>query len=287
MDKHNNENADTIEKIKPSKYMSLSMLKEQLDETNWADWTRRLIPILEVCEVWEYVNGEIPEPNKDARPVSHKNWLSNHKVARLLILQNISKGQLQHINQNQTSNKIWRSITSLYQSTGFRTGLSYMHNLYSMCVADDENIPEYINNMKTITEEINTMQYDDLEIPDKTFARILLQSLLPTWDQFVNRLHHACVASGTPYNIIQLMREIKDEYNHCVGQKQDKTLYGAQQSNMSLTQRKPLAHCITSTQSNGPKNGPYCKCCKKCNHTTDECQHLSNHYALTADALDI
>src|SRR6267154_658721 len=144
MDEHNNENTDTIEKIKPSKYMSLNTLKEQLDETNWADRTCRLIPILEVCKVWEYVNGEIPKPNKDARPVSHKNWLSNYKVARLLILQNISKGQLQHINWNQTSDKIWRSITSLYQSTGFRTGLLYMRNLYSMRAADDENIPEYI-----------------------------------------------------------------------------------------------------------------------------------------------
>ena len=92
-----------------------------------------------------------------------------------------------------------------------------MRNLYSMHAVDDENIPEYINNMKTIAEEINTMQYNNLKIPDKTFAGILLQSLPPTWDQFVDELHHMHVASGTPYNIIQLMRKIKDEYNRRIG----------------------------------------------------------------------
>ena len=33
----------TIKKIRANKYLSLSNLKEQLGENNWADWTRRLI----------------------------------------------------------------------------------------------------------------------------------------------------------------------------------------------------------------------------------------------------
>jgi hypothetical protein len=28
-----------------------SNLKEQLNENNWADWTRCIVPVLEVCEV--------------------------------------------------------------------------------------------------------------------------------------------------------------------------------------------------------------------------------------------
>ena len=41
----------TIKKIRANKYLSLSNLKEQLGENNWADWTRRLIPVLEVYRV--------------------------------------------------------------------------------------------------------------------------------------------------------------------------------------------------------------------------------------------
>ena len=39
----------TIKKIKANKYLSLSNLKDQLGENNWANWTRHLIPVLEVC----------------------------------------------------------------------------------------------------------------------------------------------------------------------------------------------------------------------------------------------
>jgi hypothetical protein len=53
-----------INLIKLTKYLNFSTLKEQLNENNWSDWTQRIIPVLEVCRVWEYVNGEIAEPDK-------------------------------------------------------------------------------------------------------------------------------------------------------------------------------------------------------------------------------
>ena len=48
-------------------------------------------------------------------------------------------------------------ITSLYQATRFQTVLTYMKKLYTMGAEDDENIPEYINKMKSIIEDINAM----------------------------------------------------------------------------------------------------------------------------------
>jgi len=76
----------------------------------------------------------------------------------VLVLQNISKSQLQHIKQSdQNAAEIWKMITSLYQATRFQTVLTYMKKLYTMGAEDDENIPEYINKMKSIIEDINAM----------------------------------------------------------------------------------------------------------------------------------
>jgi hypothetical protein len=47
--------------------------KEKLDNINWTDWTRRIIPILELCDVWEYVAGKVPKPNKLTHPISAAN----------------------------------------------------------------------------------------------------------------------------------------------------------------------------------------------------------------------
>jgi len=171
---------------------------------------------LDVCDLWEYVNRNICKPNHGTDPTGAKNWCSNDKLAKVLVLQNISKSQLQHIKQqDQSAAEIWKTITSLYQATGFQTALTYMKKLYTMRAEDNENIPEYINKMKAIIEDINAMDNPDLEINDKTFKGTLLQSLLASWDQFVDSLHHTRIARGDPapsLNIVHLMRTLKDEY---------------------------------------------------------------------------
>jgi hypothetical protein len=188
-------------------------------------------------------------------------------------MQNISKDQLQHIDQKLNAAQVWESITSLHQATGFRTGVTWLRMLYSMRAAEDEDILEFINKMKTLIADINAMHDDDLGVNDKTFSGILMAALPPTWDQFVDSLHQARANGGAPVprlNIVQLIRHIKDEYYHRVGHKDDKALHGKQQSNIAVTKSNTLANRI----SNKDGSSLYCKCCKKSNHCTDDCRHL-------------
>jgi gag-polypeptide of LTR copia-type len=165
-----------IDKIKPDRYM-FNNLKDPLTENNWSDWKRRMIPILDICELWEYANGNIPKPDNTADPNNIRNWQANDKLAKLIILQNISKNQLQHIDQDQSASDIWKTIMFLYQTTGFRTAISYMKELYTMKASDSKNIPEFISKMKVIIEDINSMADNDLGINEKSFKGILLASL--------------------------------------------------------------------------------------------------------------
>jgi gag-polypeptide of LTR copia-type len=176
-----------IDKIKPDRYM-FNNLKDLLTENNWSDWKRQMIPILDVCKLWEYANGNIPKPDNMANPDNIRNWQANDKLAKLIILQNISKNQLQHIDQDQSASDIWKTIMSLYQTTGFRTAISYMKELYTMKVSDGENIPEFISKMKAIIEDINSMADNDLGINEKSFKGILLASLPASWDQYIDGL---------------------------------------------------------------------------------------------------
>jgi gag-polypeptide of LTR copia-type len=144
-------------------------LKDPLTENNWSDWKRRMIPILDVCEMLEYANRNIPKPDNMTDPDNVRNWQANDKLAKLIILQNISKNQLQHIDQDQSASDIWKTIMSLYQTTGFRTAISYMKELYTMKATNDENIPEFISKMKAIIEDINSMADNNLGINEKSF----------------------------------------------------------------------------------------------------------------------
>jgi hypothetical protein len=123
-------------------------------------------------------------------------------------MQNISKDQLQYIDQKLNAAQVWESITSLHQATGFCTGVTWLRTLYSMRAAEDEDIPEFINKMKTLIADINAMHDDNLGVNNKTFSGILMAALPPAWDQFVNSLHQARASGGAPVprlNIVQLI----------------------------------------------------------------------------------
>jgi hypothetical protein len=66
------------------------------------------------------------------------------------------------------------------------------------------------------------------------------------------------------------MRQLKDEYQRHIGHKEDNALHTTQQSNIAMTKKYPLANRIS-----GPGGSNLCcNCCKKRNHTTDNCRHL-------------
>jgi hypothetical protein len=264
----NNVQDDIVKEIKPNKYTHLSTLKEQLGESNWADWQKRITAVLRVCQLWKYVEGSVDRPDANIYPKSASNWATNDELAKLIILQNISKSQLQHINQDLTCAEVWKSLVSMHQGTGFRAALAYMRTLYHMSAKEDQDIPEFMNEMKNLIEQINSMN-THFKINDITYAAILAQSLPDSWDNCVDNLLRN-VTKGDGFSIVQFRRALKDEYVQRTGRNNAEALIGNAQSNMALTKKKPLGEHI----SNGSSDNLFCKLCKKRNHSTDDCRHL-------------
>lgn len=88
-------------------------MKDQLNERNWADWERQIMPVLKVLKVWNYVTGLTHQLDAMCYSKSTENWDSNDDLAKLLVLQNVSHSQLQHIDQDQTATQVWSSLSSL------------------------------------------------------------------------------------------------------------------------------------------------------------------------------
>jgi hypothetical protein len=261
-----------IEKIRLS---GLSMLSEALDETNWATWHKKMTLLLQVCHVEDYVNGTLSRPNTVTDPQGAKNWSSNDEYAKHLILTNVSSAQLNHIDQEQNAHQVWSTLVSLHQPQGFLTILAYLRTLLHMTAAEDENIPDYINKMKSVVDQVNLVRHTgfNLKIDDIMFQSILLQSLPTSWDTFMENLFRADVTDEDPasaLSTIQLIRKLKDEYYYRIGRKNEEALLGAQQTHLAVTRKKSLANRTTGTEI----SSAYCRCCQKRNHTTDECRHL-------------
>jgi len=55
---------------------------ELLNLTNWIVWHERMYIMLQLCEVYEYTQGEIERPNSLIDPQGARNWLKNDNYTK-------------------------------------------------------------------------------------------------------------------------------------------------------------------------------------------------------------
>ena len=135
-----------------------------------------------------------------------------------------------------------------------------------MKATDDDNIPDFINDMKSLVDEINAMK-SQFKISDTAYMGILAQALPDTWDATIDRIaRDQNIDNDDPdSSVLEFQRLVKDEYFRRKGG--DST--NGQQSQVAVTNKKPLAKCITQGSLS-----LFCNNCKKKNHKTDDCRHL-------------
>ena len=158
--------------------------KDKLNETNWAIWFKQIILILKLCQIQGYVYGTIKQPNLDTNTNAAITWDLNEEYTKLVLLKNISNKQVQHIDEEQSTADIWKSLISLHQATGFQTALTFMCKFFNICMIKNKNIPASLNKMKSIIDHINSMK-SKFKISDLTYIRVILQSLNSSWDQWL------------------------------------------------------------------------------------------------------
>ena len=153
-----------------------------------------MTPILKVCKVWGYIDGMIEHPDLTTNQYSAENWDINNKLAKLIVLQNIKSTQLHYVGQALFLAKVWTQLKTLHQPTGYCTVLVYMHTLYHLETLEEENISDFINKMKKLIDEINSMR-TSFKIDNATYGGILTQVLPLSWEQFIDNLFRRDAAS--------------------------------------------------------------------------------------------
>jgi hypothetical protein len=246
-------------------------LSEALDEKNWATWYKGMTLLFKVCRV-----EALSRPNAIIDPQGAENWSCNDAYATHLIFTNLSATQLMHVvgfDEEQNAQQVWSSLVSLYQPQGIRTMRAYFRTLCHMTAAEDENIPDYITNMKSVVEQLNLIRHNPLKINDIMFQSTLMMSLPISYDTFLDNRFRTDVTGEHPASALsteRFIQKLNDEYHYRIGRKDIEALLGAQQTCLAVTRKKSLTNRISGTKI----SSAYCRCCKKRNHTTDECRHL-------------
>jgi hypothetical protein len=105
--------------VKPEQYVNLGGLLtnkvDPLKEGNWLAWKTRIIRILKLHKVYDYVEGKVPKPENDNEL---EKWEKKDLVAQTLIQINVSDDQIIHVTEAQNASEMWSNLRSIHEIRG-------------------------------------------------------------------------------------------------------------------------------------------------------------------------
>ena len=178
--------------------MAITQTREPLNNSNWGVWKGSMKCMFSLCNVAEYVFGNIWRPNSAHDPIGARNWDFNDNYVAMLIYKNILTAQKVHVGQDNLAYEVWRNLESIHKITGHTTIITWIRTLFKCTAEKGDDVLEHLNNLKTIWEHINLLSTQDFMISDIFFKIIISSSLPPSWDAFTQayvaetRRHTTC-----------------------------------------------------------------------------------------------
>ena len=159
--------------------------KNQLNGLNWPTWRDQIGRMMQLCGADVYVYGLIPRPNPKVDRALSRLWSTNDRYTQVLITQNIEASQMIHVSRSKTSNQMWKSLQSIYETQDHQTAVTMLRSMFAMRAAEGDDIPEHLTKIKKLWEHLNMIRSRNFHIPDNQFKAVITSSLPMTWDNFM------------------------------------------------------------------------------------------------------
>ena len=149
------QNGVTIDRVPANQNKASTWTNDPLNDTNWTNWHKKMLCILENCDLDTYVRGEVPRPNRVTDQGNFKAWRYNDNYAKLLITNNVKEDQMNHINHCSTSHEMWDCLVAVHESRGHQTIISYIRSLIHTIASEEDNIIDHLATLKKYWDRIN------------------------------------------------------------------------------------------------------------------------------------
>ena len=174
----------TIKCVRPNENSAITRTQDSLNDENWTVWQQRLLLMLQICGVQNYITRGTPRPDVGLDPEGAANWDFNDTYTRVLIANNVTTTQMVHIGQCHTASECWSSLEAIHDAKSHQTIIGIIWNLYRASAEDGNNIADHLNKLKRYWERINLIADDDFKVSDNQFKVLISFSLPAEWDMF-------------------------------------------------------------------------------------------------------
>src|SRR5258707_3276866 len=242
-----------------------------LDDENWSSWHDDMMLTFNLCEIQDYVLGQIRCPNRDTNPIGADNWHYNDTYTQQIIRIILGHNQKIHCAGATTSHEIWSNLEAIYQLHGMQTKHQLMQDLYSCQASKGDDIIKHLQKIKCIWECIMLICQNDLPMSPGQLKEFIVHTLLMLWAPLTTPYLKEKVY--TDISVHALIGDCNEEY---------KCQKKGEERQMSTGNNIYSANALSSQNRSANRGGGKkfsgnaditCNICGCCGHKARDCWH--------------
>jgi hypothetical protein len=109
-----------------AKFSNLCMSKD-----NWPKWSQKIVEVMEMSELDEYIHGTVPAPDINADPTSFKNWKGNNKKLIGFLKAFVEDGEKSFL-ATENAHTAWQNLLARHEKQGPTTQVRLIQEVLSM-----------------------------------------------------------------------------------------------------------------------------------------------------------
>ena len=164
--------------------MEESFKVEKLTGPNYHSWKFSMKMLLVGKDLWDVVNGsEVLEP--DASDVERKKFRKRENYALSVICLAVNTSLHIYVRSAKTPQEAWRNLADRFEEKSLARKIFYHRKLYSCRLERGQSMEDHVNNIKTISEHLESL---DDPVQEKDLVMILLSSLTDDYNNLITSL---------------------------------------------------------------------------------------------------
>lgn len=234
---------------------------ERLTSSNYHTWKQRIIHLLALKDLDEFVDEEQPA-NLDGD--GGRSWLRKDRKAQAIIGLSISNELLENVRNCTSAKQMWSSIKDVFERHTLLNKLAARRQFYTAVKSESETILQFSNRIRQLADTLKSMS---VLIDDSELAMALLNGLPEQYDALISALD----AVGNDDHTLS--------FDHVKARvMQEEQRMGMRHAAATVQSE---AAALLSQQTNANRQRPQCTYCKKVGHVEDKCwkkyPHLNPH----------
>ena len=114
-----------------TKFSNLCMSKD-----NWPKWSQKIIEVMEMSELDNYIHGTVPAPDINADPASFKHWKGNNKKLIGFLKAFVEDGKKSYL-ATENAHTAWQNLLVRHEKQGPTTQVRLIQEVLSISYAKD------------------------------------------------------------------------------------------------------------------------------------------------------